>query len=165
MLLPLTGLTMVGCWDGNCTAEGGHFPATISFDPPISDPGTYEFQVTANGTTDTCQGQLWTPPQTLLEFGVWPCVQLLDCGVLVLSYGRPGVHLRFAADGVGQAWSDPLTLIEGRADDITRHTCGYTSLLPLDTTSFLVAYSDFLHRDAGGRTRKAILVRRVQVGV
>jgi hypothetical protein len=108
-------------------------------------------------------GQIWTRPRELGRFGVWPCVTLLRCGVLVLSYGRPGVHMRFDAKGAGEDWSEPVSLIKGDPHKIQEATCGYTCLLPLDDSSFLIAYSDFLHRDADGLQRKAILVRRIKV--
>ncbi len=106
-------------------------------------------------------GHTWSAPRELFTFGVWPCVRLLKCGALVLSYGRPGVHLRIDASGTGEHWSEPATLIEGSHREIMKHTCGYTCLLALDARSFLIAYSDFRHRDAAGQVRKAILVRRV----
>ena len=59
-------LASAGCWDGDCTAEADHDPATIFFEPPITESGTYEFQLTANGATDTCQAQLWTPPEAVV---------------------------------------------------------------------------------------------------
>jgi hypothetical protein len=108
-------------------------------------------------------GRTWSAPRDLFTFGVWPCVLLLGCGTLALSYGRPGVHLRLDPSGTGLQWSEPITLIEGSHQDVHRHTCGYTSLLALDERSFLIAYSDFLHRDTEGQPCKAILVRRVTV--
>ncbi len=111
------------------------------------------------------RGHTWTPPQEMCEFGVWPCLQLMANGILVLSYGRPGVHLRFATDGRGREWSEPLTLIQGDHADRTKHSCGYTSLLPLAADTFLIAYSDFLHVDSDGNRRKAVLARQITVTV
>jgi hypothetical protein len=108
------------------------------------------------------RGHTWTPPKELFEFGVWPCVLLLGNGTLVLSYGRPGVRLRADATGSGEQWSEPAVLVQGSHDAITRDTCGYTSLLPIADDAFLIAWSDFRHRDASGRRRKAILVRQVR---
>ena len=108
-------------------------------------------------------GKTWTPARELFEFGVWPCLLLLQSGTLVLSYGRPGVHLRLDRGGTGEKWSEPIALVKGDAANIQAHTCGYTSLLPLDDRSFLIAYSDFKHRDPERVQRKAILVRRVTV--
>jgi len=108
-------------------------------------------------------GHRWTPLRDLFSFGVWPCVLLLDNGVLVLSYGRPGVHLAFARDGCGETWSDSHALIPGDPAAVQKHSCGYTSLMPLDQESFLIAYSDFLYPGPGGKACKAILTRRVRV--
>ncbi len=110
-------------------------------------------------------GHTWTAPQEAAPFGVWPCIQLLDCGALALSYGRPGVRLCIDKTGTGEHWSDPMALIEGSHEAITEHSCGYTCILPLDASSFLIAYSDFKHHDDDGNQRKAILVRRVALAV
>ena len=114
-------------------------------------------------TWSSDNGQTWTPVHELFEFGVWPCIIRLECGTMVLSYGRPGVHLRFDSTGSGEHWSDPATLIEGSHREVTRHSCGYTSLLPVSDHAFLIAYSDFNHLDATGSRRKAILVQPVTV--
>jgi len=108
-------------------------------------------------------GRKWTRPRRVADFGVWPGLIQLECGVTVLSYGRPGAHLAFSENGLGRKWTEPLTLIAGDPKNLLEGSCGYTSLLALDESSFLVAYSDFDHRDANGRQRKAILVRRIEV--
>jgi hypothetical protein len=60
LLVSMAGLALPGC----CSSPvGGRLPATIYLEPPITDPGIYEFELTANGTTNTCQAQLWIPPQ------------------------------------------------------------------------------------------------------
>ena len=60
LLLAMAGLALPGC----CSSlVGGRLPATIYLEPPITDTGIYEFRLTANGTTNTCQAQLWIPPQ------------------------------------------------------------------------------------------------------
>jgi hypothetical protein len=108
------------------------------------------------------RGHTWEQPRELFDFGVFPCMELLANGTLICSFGRPGVHISVSPDGNGREWQDPVTLISGDPDDISRDTCGYTSLLPLDRNSFLIAYSDFNYRESGVR-HKAILVRRVWV--
>lgn len=109
------------------------------------------------------RGKTWTESKDLFTFGVFPCVLSLDNGIMALSYGRPGVWLSFAADGTGEQWSEPLPVIGGSQERVTEHSCGYTSLLPLGEDSFLLAYSDFLHRRPDDETCKAILVRAVAV--
>ena len=116
-------------------------------------------------TRSTNGGSDWSPPKVLRENGVLPRLLRLDNGVLVMSTGRPGADLSFSLDGRGETWSEryPLVPVEGpgNQDD----SCGYTSMLALDDNSFLVTYSWFKKPTGDGQTRKAILVRRVQVTV
>jgi hypothetical protein len=102
------------------------------------------------------RGHTWSERRTLFGFGVFPRLLQLANGVLVLSFGRPGVHLSFSLDG-GRSWTEPRALISDW------ETCGYTSLLALDRDSFLVAYQDNDLPDAQGRPCKSILTRRVTV--
>ncbi len=113
------------------------------------------------GSSDS--GRTWTDPVEFCEFGVFPCLQKLKAGPMVLSYGRPGVHLRMSPDGNGRDWSKPLTLIPGDPAETGRYSCGYTSLLELSDDTTLIAYSDFEHIDGQGVRRKAILTRKVTV--
>ncbi|NLL84855.1 MAG: exo-alpha-sialidase [Lentisphaerae bacterium] len=108
-------------------------------------------------------GHTWTPPQRLFDFGVWPSVLLMGNGAMVLSYGRPGVHMAIDPNGTGATWAIREALIPGDHEQKQRHSCGYTSLLPIDDDSFLIAYSDFLYKNNRGEPCKAILTRRVEV--
>ncbi|MBA4388094.1 MAG: hypothetical protein C0404_08945 [Verrucomicrobia bacterium] len=112
-------------------------------------------------TSSLDRGRTWSKPAKLHPFGVFPGMVLLGNGVLALSYGRPGVHLKFSPDGCGRGWTEPTTLIAGDEKKTIEATCGYTSLLEIGRDEFLIAYSDFEHRGADGRQCKAILVRRV----
>jgi hypothetical protein len=104
-------------------------------------------------------GASWTAPEAFTDTGVLPRLLHLKNGILVLSSGRPGVDLRFSADG-GRSWSEPRRLIpiadpaQPQAD-----SCGYTSLLPLGKDRFLITYSWF-NPPSG---RKSIYVREVRV--
>lgn len=116
-------------------------------------------------TFSSDHGRSWEPIKPLHKFGVFPGLLLLENNVLVLSFGRPGVHMKFSVDGTGRSWSKPRTLIPAgksfKHED--RNTCGYTSLLKVGPDEFLIAYSYFKHKDRQGRQRKAILVRRVRL--
>ena len=102
------------------------------------------------------------PLDELGKMGVMPDLRTLDCGVMALSYGRPGVRLTFSLDGTGKEWTTPISIIEGD-HNIYAHSCGYTMMMPLDESSFLLTYSDFKYPHPGGGTCKAILVRKVTV--
>ena len=71
-------------------------------------------------------------------------------------YGRPGQFITFCADGEGKQWGNDVTLV---AED--SETCANSCDVVLGSDRFLVAYTDYGHRDATGRVRKAVLVREV----
>jgi hypothetical protein len=106
-------------------------------------------------------GRTWTRPEAFSENGVLPRLLQLANGVMVLSSGRPGVQLRFSADGHGARWTKPFEMLPW-AGDVWAGTCGYTGLLPTGPDRFLMTYSNFEYPTAAGR-RKAIMVREVRV--
>jgi len=125
-------------------------------------------------------GRTWSRPQTLFDHGVLPTLQMLGNGVLVLSYGRPGVRLSFSPRGDGRTWTHPLEVLptgipaKSRAwkwERILNETWGsptiqrdgYTSVLPVGEDRLLIAYCDMAYIDARGRRRKAVKVRTVTV--
>lgn len=110
-------------------------------------------------------GYVWSPPKVIRENGALPKLLRLGNGVLVLCTGRPGADLSFSVDGRGETWSEryPLVPIEGPGDQ--DDSCGNNSIIALDDHSFLVSYSWFKKPTGDGQTRKAILVRRVEVTV
>jgi len=109
------------------------------------------------------QGRSWTRPVAFTKTGVMPRLLPLEGGTLVLSSGRPGVDLRLSLDGRGTTWTEPHTLVPVTASDLHADSCGYTDLLATGRDSFLIAYSWFHAKDAEGRERKTILVRRVEL--
>lgn len=109
-------------------------------------------------------GRTWGPTRELAPFGVMPQTLRLAGGAIVASFGRPGVHLALAEDASARTWSERIPLIPAEGRPVTKLSCGYTRLLPLDDKSFLVAYSEFQRPRPDGKTGKAILVRKVTVG-
>lgn len=121
-------------------------------------------------------GKTWEKPRIFDKCGVWPTLLVLDCGVTVAGYGRPGFFLRGTDDPSGMEWGDPVALIpyanrsregntvpENPGDDWKFGTCSYCDLLALSADEFLLAYSDFYYPDDAGIKRKAVLTRRVKV--
>jgi hypothetical protein len=107
-------------------------------------------------------GRTWSRPEVIARSGVLPRLLRLVNGVIVLSSGRPGVQLRFCADGKGTAWSEPVELLP-YANDKDTVSCGYASLLATGPDRFLIIYSDFKYPTTAGELRKAIKVREVTV--
>ncbi len=108
-------------------------------------------------------GKTWSKPTVIASNGVMPRLLRLDNGVLVLSSGRPGVQLRFSPSGNGGDWTEPWELIPMKSPRAESDTCSYTSLVPLDRDSFLIAYSWFHKPDPDGNVRKAVFARRIRV--
>jgi hypothetical protein len=52
-------------------------------------------------------GRTWTPPAQIADRGVCPNLAVLDSGVIVCTYGRPGNWLIFSGDG-GRTWTGAL---------------------------------------------------------
>jgi hypothetical protein len=105
-------------------------------------------------------GKTWTVPKAFGANGVLPQLLQLKNGILVLSSGRPGVQVRFAADG--KTWTDPFEMLPYAAEK-DQVSCGYTGLVPVGADSFLLVYSDFNYRNSAGETRKAIKIRQITV--
>ena len=102
-------------------------------------------------------GFTWSKPCILNHFGVEPELLTLENGVTVVSYGRPGVELRFSYDGNGEKWTKPYIIYPRQT------TCGYTKLWATGPDRFLIIYSDFDYKDNEGEIRKAIKVKEVQI--
>ena len=102
------------------------------------------------------EGQSWTSPVAVRPSSTNPAGGLLTNGVAYRMYGRPGQFITFCADGEGKQWGNDVTLV---AED--SETCANSCDVVLGSDRFLVAYTDYGHRDATGRVRKAVLVREV----
>jgi len=107
------------------------------------------------------EGQSWTPPVAIRPTSVNPAGGLLANGVAYRMYGRPGQHIAFCGDGEGREWGNDVTLVAPGTDE----TCANSSDVVLGPDRFMIAYTDYHHRDAAGRVRKAVLVREVVVEI
>jgi hypothetical protein len=105
----------------------------------------------------TDKGKTWSKPKPFAPFGVWPQMLKLDNGVIVLSYGRPGVNFKYALDGTEKTWSQNITLLPGNG------SCGYTGLMATGKDKFLIAYSKWPTKNEQGENCKAIVVREVRL--
>ena len=108
----------------------------------------------------TDHGKTWSKPAIFDQVGVLPQLLPFRCGVTLASYGRPGVYLRASADETGLCWEDPIDL---GVPKISRGSCCYTSMIALDDTGALVAYSHFQYPDSDGIPKKTLLIRKIRV--
>ncbi|MFH1475869.1 MAG: sialidase family protein [Verrucomicrobiota bacterium] len=182
-------------WGGKDTAPIPFFDVGGLYEPGVVSFGNGHMvcvmRTDTGGTHEPCfvarsddWGKTWTTPEILTPFGVMPKLVLLDSGVIVLVYGRPGVQLLFCTDGKGEVWHTPMNLLpeageKTRAVAASRNhpntirnrtnpiddTCGNCTVLKTGPDRFLVAYSDFRHLNADGQRCKAICVREVIIKV
>ena len=116
-------------------------------------------------------GRTWTSPEKITDYGVYPQLLKLENGMIVLSYGRPGVYLRFSRDD-GKTWGAPIILHGRKPEALSleeyrkiryEDTCGYTGLLTTGPDRFMLVYADTTYYDEKGQLRKCIIVREIVV--
>lgn len=103
------------------------------------------------------RGASWSTPWVTHPYGVMPQLLRLTNGMLLLSYGRPGVQVRLSADGSGELWSAPRDVVAAEHSEPRGDSCGYSALLELKQNRALIAYSRFRAQ------RHSIYVRTVTV--
>ena len=111
-------------------------------------------------------GNTWSKPVKFAPNGVYPQLQSMGDGITLAVYGRPGLYVRATDDPSGITWEDPVELMpykDPKTDPDWEESCYYTSLLPLDGHTVLMAYSDFRIPDENGVARKCMMVRRITV--
>jgi hypothetical protein len=79
----------------------------LSWSQAIAAPGV-ELVTEQDRTWFTPDGQRFTQCSGAQ---VDPALLVMDNGILAVSYGRPGLHIRFSADGKGLYWSDKTTIL------------------------------------------------------
>ena len=118
-------------------------------------------------------GHTWSAPVPLTDSSVTPHLIALKNGLLVLVYGRPGVHMRWSSDS-GKTWSDPVTVIGKTLD---RHRalgddymdCKYwkmetyanTYMEAVSDDTVLLCYNDMKYPAGDGLDHRATLVRKI----
>lgn len=127
--MPLSEATIVQCVDGSWLVvmrNNGHKPLRY--------------------TRSRDKGLTWTPLALLPGFPVGstkgddlnesvdPHLLLMPNGVLVLSYGRPNLHLAFSASGNGDDWSNITTTM---IEHPLRKTSAYSAILPVASDKLL----------------------------
>ena len=114
-------------------------------------------------TVSSDLGRTWSKPKAITNNGVLPQLLLLENDMLVLSYGRPGVQVRFLDTKEDNlVWSDLIEML--RFKNLKGQvSCGYTNLLATSENSFLIVYSDFRSRDENNNLRKSIFIRNIEV--
>lgn len=119
-------------------------------------------------------GYTWTTPVSVAESSVTPHIISLKNGVIVLIYGRPGVHFKYSLDD-GKTFSKSAaiigeTLSEKRVRDITDEESKYgdmdsysnTFVEVIDDSSLLVVYNNMKYDPGDGKNHKATLAAELK---
>lgn len=107
-------------------------------------------------------GATWSKPRYLHTHGVYPHVIKLNCGALVLSFGRPGVDVMVSWDE-GETWSEPVCIVPQTHPSRTADTCGYTQLIAVNNDTCMIVFSDFNYDPGDGFPRKAMFSQLIKV--
>ena len=120
-------------------------------------------------------GKTWSEPVSVADSSVTPHVVALNDGVVILIYGRPGVHFKVSEDN-GETWSDAYTIIgktlseelnlgkscfECKYMDMDSYSNTFVEKISDDT--ILVLYNDMKYKGDDGQEHKATLVRKITV--
>ena len=110
-------------------------------------------------------GKTWSKPVKFDDFGVFPQIYTLPCGVTLAAYGRPKLRIRATADPSGLVWEEPITVPLSAPEETWPFeiSCFYTRFLPVDDTTVLWLYTDFQHPNEQSEPAKAVLIREVKV--
>ena len=120
-------------------------------------------------------GYRWSDAFPVADSSVTPHVVALGDDLIVIVYGRPGVHLRVSDDG-GKTFGEPITLIGKTLTEERSLGKGYmeakyadmdsysnTFLEKLSDGSFLILYTDLKYDPGDGLRHKAGFVCRITV--
>jgi photosystem II stability/assembly factor-like uncharacterized protein len=78
-------------------------------------------------------GKTWSKPTIVADHGVMPALIRTDDGILVCSYGRPGVAVICSPDGEGREWTDRTQIFD-------RGTTGYTDMAKTGPNEILLIH-------------------------
>ncbi len=122
-------------------------------------------------------GYTWSAPKKAADSSVTPHVVALSGGIVLLIYGRPGVHFKISEDN-GETWSSSFPIIgktlseelsEGKSYMDAKYfdTCSYSNTFveKLSDNSVLVLYNNTKYDEGDGKHHKAAFVRKITVEV
>ena len=118
-------------------------------------------------------GYTWSEPKEIADSSVTPHILTLKEDILLLIYGRPGVHCKISRDR-GQTWSESYSIIgktlaqeraDGRRDADSKYfdSCSYSNsfVQKISEDTVIVCYNDLRYPDKHGIPTKAVFVRTI----
>lgn len=113
------------------------------------------------------QGKTWTEVRPFYDYGVLPQMVKLDCGIHLMSSGRPGVYIRSCEDPNLNDWGEVIPIVAVPKDEVYEayyeYSCSNTGVCAYDEHTAFLAYSDFTLKAPNGERAKSILIRKITV--
>jgi len=154
--------------------DDGKLVCAMRMDVSVSPEGNSEFCETYVAISEDF-GYTWSKPFPVAEASVTPQLVALEGNVLVLFYGRPGVHFKVSEDG-GRTWSEDYRIIgknytEARALGIPDAKSKYGDMdsysnvfvEKLSGDSVLVCFNDMKYDEGDGAFHRAAFVQKITV--
>jgi hypothetical protein len=105
------------------------------------------------------EGKTWSKPRAIRLPGCNPLGVVLDNGIAVLSYQRPGVFLTFCSDGQGDLWGNDVTLVKPWRHQRNENSCCNGSFVITGPDRFVYAYTKWDVPDPWGQPRQAVIAQ------
>lgn len=105
------------------------------------------------------QGKSWSKPKAIRVPGVNPLGLMLQNGVAVFSYNRPGVFLTFCADGKGDSWGNDVTLVKPWRHCRDENSDCNGCFLATGPDRFIYTYTKWDVPDPWGEPRQAVIAQ------
>ncbi|MBM3803328.1 MAG: exo-alpha-sialidase [Acidimicrobiia bacterium] len=112
----------------------------------------------------TDEGKTWSEPMPIR-----PCSGgtlnglMLENGIAVRAYGRPGAFLMFSADGKGERWGNDVTVDRPTKGMEGENTDNNGNFVPTGPDRFIYAYSRYDRPDPWGQPRLAVIAQEFVV--
>lgn len=133
------------------------------------------------GTTDTMlftsndNGFTWSNERSVSDSSITPHVLCFGKNIVVVIYGRPGVHLKVSKDG-GRTFGKPISIIGKTLTGELKCGKTYMDAKYFDTSSysnsfvekisnneFIILYNDLKYDNGDGLNHKAGLIKKVKI--
>ncbi len=142
----------------------------LSIDPDIATPLCDTMVAISHDN-----GYTWDKPFSVSDSSVTPQIFALKNGIIIVVYGRPGVHFKYSAD-TGKTWSESYSIIgktlteerkTGRSDADIKYfdTSSYSNVFleEISEDTVIVCYNDMKYPDINGVNTKACFVRTITI--
>jgi hypothetical protein len=105
------------------------------------------------------QGKTWSKGKAIRMPAINPSGVVLENGIAVMSYQRPGVFFTFCADGKGDLWGNDITLVKAWKHERNQNSCCNGTFLVTGRDRFLYVYTKWDVPDPWGQPRQAVIAQ------